>query len=441
MQEQEDAAQVYNISKDYRIVAVKGNKCSLFFKNKQNQLVASLEGCQNIFTAIVVADNIRGLTDIEKKYLLSFIRVKKYSISKEVAAALDISVIKYTDGREDYLSEKQIKRRIASGIDFARIYIGKLSAYVLKIPADSKDCLYHFGRAEISRLVIGENCSINLDLRDNAFIESLVVGERFSGAVNLSRTSVESVFIGNNCRCNLTITDAKKCFNLQIADIYSGNLNISHSCLYAFSLGYYSYADLVLSNNIVKKDIAIGDSFRGGIYATNQHAEAMHIGDDCKGWIKLNNQSKDSGLKKLVVGSDFAGNINLSGDESIEVLETGRKNSGKIDASYATALDKTKVGKFYSGQIDFSGSNIRHIQLEYGASGSIKLKDCQRLTLVQATLDNKLIMEGRKPAGEEQNFGGNIYYNFDYLFQTLEYEPIYKRLYHQTRKAIHDRFM
>ena len=121
MLEQEDAAQVYNISKDYRIVAVKGNKCSLFFKNKQNQLIASLEGCQNIFTDIVVADNIRGLTDIEKKYLLSFIRVKKYSISKEVAAALDVSVIKYTDGREDYLSEKQIKRRIASGIDFARI--------------------------------------------------------------------------------------------------------------------------------------------------------------------------------------------------------------------------------------------------------------------------------------------------------------------------------
>ena len=195
----------------------------------------------------------------------------------------------------------------------------------------------------------------------------------------------------------------------------------------------------MLSNNIIKKDIVIGDSFRGGIYATNQHTEVMHIGDDCKGWIKLNDQSKDSGLKKLVVGSDFSGNINLSGDESIEVLETGRKNSGKIDASYATALNKAKIGKFYSGQIDFSGSSVRHIQLEYGASGSVKLKDCHRLNLVQATIDNRLVIVDRKPVGEAQNSGGDIYYNFDASFPAAEYEPFYKRLYHQTRRAIHDR--
>lgn len=437
---QDDDAQVYNINKDYRVVRIRGNKCSLFFKNKQNQLLASLEGCQDVFTQLIVAGN-QKLSELEKGYLLSFIRAKKYSISKEVAAILGVSIVRYLDGREEYLSEKQLKKRLAKGIDFAKVYIGKLAAHSIRIPADSKDCSYNFSNAEITKLTVEENCSISIDMRDNTFIESLVIGEKFSGSVNLSRTSIESIFINNNCRCNLNIADSKKCFNLQIADIYSGNLNISNCCLYAFGLGYYSYADLMLANNIIKKEIVIGDSFRGGFYATNQNVELMKVGDDCKGWVKLNNQSKDTGVQRLLIGDDFAGSINLSGDESIVSIETGRKNGGKIDASYAGVLDKVKIGKYFNGNIDLSGSAVQNITVAYGASGSVNLKDCHNLKLLQATVDNNLFIDGDMPVKSVKTLENTVYYNFESDPDQFETAPFYKKIFQNTRRMIHDRFL
>ncbi len=428
MTDEIDSAVVYNINKDYRIVRIKGNKCSLFFKNRQNQLLASLEGCQDVFSNLIVTDG-RRLNEVEKGYLISFIRTKKYAVSKEVAAILGISIIRYTDGREEYLSEKQLKRRLATGIDFAKVYVGKLSIGSLRIPEDSKECSYVFGDAKISRIVVEKNCNVNLDLRDNQAIESVVIGERFSGSINLSRSTVESVFINNNCRCNLNIADSKKCFNLQIGDIYSGNLNISNSCLYAFGVGYYSYADLMFSNNIIKRDLVIGDAFRGGFYANNQNAEVMKIGDDCKGWIKLHNQSKDSGVHKLIVGDNFAGTLNLAGDESVFSLEIGRKTMGKIDASYAGMLQTVKIGKYYSGILDLSNSSVKDIAIDYGASGSLNIKDCQRLKVLQAPIDHHLFIDGAVLVPPVKITDDAVYYTFEGSDAGLVPQPFYKKLY------------
>ena len=440
MSGQEDAF-VYNINKDYRVVGVRGNKCSLFFKNNQNQLIASLNGCQNIFTEITLSGGRQALTDIEKKYLLSFIRAKKYLISKETAEMLDVSIIRHQDGREEYLSERQLKRRIAYGIDFAKVYIGKLSASVIKIPADSRETSYHFGSADVKKLLIGENCSINIDLRDNTSIENIIVNEKFSGAMNLSRTAVESIFIGNNCRCNLSISDSKRCFNLQIADIYSGNLNISNSCLYALGIGYYSYADIMLTNNIIKKEISIGDSFRGGIYAAEQSVETIKIGDDCKGWIKLAGQGKNIGTKKVSLGDDFSGTLNMSGDDSISSLEFGRKNTGKTEASYMGNLQTVKTGKFYSGTIDLTTSAVKNISVAYGASGKLNIEGCKNLTFVQATIDNHLVMKGCVSVTDAKTVDGNIYYNFGKDTNINNFMPFYKRIYTNTRKMLSGRFM
>lgn len=432
----DEETQVYNINKEYRIVRVKGKKCSLFFKNKQNQLIASLEGCQNEFVEMSIADD-RNLTAVEKGYLLSFIRAKKYSISKEVAAKLDVSIINYLDGREEYLSERQLKRRIGKGIDFAKVYIGKLTAYSIKIPADSKDCSYNFSEAEVTKIIVEENCNINIDLRDNNFIESLIIEEKFAGNVNLSRSSIESVFLANNCKCNLTIADAKNCFNLQIADIYSGNLNINNCCLYALGIGYYSYAEIMLANNLIKKEIFLGDSFRGVFYAINQNVDLMKIGDDCKGWIKINSQGKDGGIKKLVVDDDFVGNLNLSGDETLQFLEIGRKNGGKIDVSHANSIDRIKIGKYYNGNINLENSSVKSISVGYGASGSLNLRDCHELKTVQATIDNNLFIDSNLSIQDIKTVESDVYYEFVKGNNEFQYLPFYKRIYHN----IYDRFM
>ena len=401
---------IYEINKNYRMVKAGGKNCSLLFKNRNNDLLASLEGCFDVFSNILVAPGYE-LTKLEKGYLLSFIRAKKFKISKEVAEELDVSIVKYLDGREEYLSEKQLKKRIVKGIDFAKVYVGKINALSIDIADDSTDCSYYFANADIKKIVVGENCTVNVDLRDNRHVEKLIIGERFSGSVNLARSAIESVFVANNCRCNMNISDSKRCFNLQIADIYSGNLHISNCCLYALNIGYYSYADIIMTNNIIKKDIEIGDSFRGDVYLSNQNVDSVKIGDDCKGWIKISNQSKNVGVDKLAIGNDFAGSVNLSGDGSVEKIEIGYKNNGKIDAAYSN-LKKIKVGKYYSGLIRLEKSMVEEVNLEYGASGSLVLNDCVNLKSVKLHENNNVKLECNLPVQNSEKFSNFTLYGY-----------------------------
>ena len=426
-------AESYHINKEYRIVSLKGNKCSLFFKNKQNVLRATLEGCEKILSNILINSD-KELTELEKGYLLSFIRAKKYALSKETADVLGVSIIQYEDGREEYVSPRLLLKRIANGLNFAKVYVSNLKAYQLEIPAECRNVSYNLAKANIAKLFIGENCSVNIDLRDNDFIESLVVKDKFSGSLNLSRTSIESIFIGNNCRCNLTLSDSKKCPNLQIADVCSGNINIINSCLYAFSLGYYCYADIMLSNNVIKKEIAIGDAFRGGLYAINQSADLLKVGGDCKGWIKMNNQTPNSGIRALNIGDDFAGNINLSGDNSVKNIICGSKNGGKIIASYATALERVNIGKYFNGNLDLAASSVNEIYIEYGASGKVAVKGCRNLKVLQASVDNDLYIDGDVKSVDAFSGENHINYYFEDIKFNWRQLPFYKRIYRSFAK-------
>lgn len=427
---------VYNINKDYRIVRLNGNKCTLFFKNYQNKLLATLDGCNDVFTKISASDDYE-LSLIEKGYILSFIRAKKYSITKEVAEYLHISIIKYMDGREEYLSEKMLKKRINNGIDFAKVYVGKLVSSSLNIRDDSTNCSYDLSKAEISKLIVGNNCNVNIDLRDNPYIETLQIKEQFSGCVNLSRSNIESIFIANNCSCNLSINNAKKCFNLQIADIFSGNTNITNCCMYAMSLGYYSYADIVLSNNIIKKDIEIGESFRGSLHAVDQNTDNLKIGDDCKGCIKTNNTSQSTGYKKISIGDNFAGSIYLNNDECIKNIEIGQKFCGKLEAMYSGFLQKIKFGKYYSGNSDLSYSSVHDIYVDYGACGTITVNNCVNLEFIQTTVDNKLIIDSDKENSKVKINENIICYNFKNTLYCSKNLPFYKKMYNN----IYNRFI
>ena len=423
----ENEAVVYNINKDYRIVRLKGNKCTLFFKNHQNKLLATLDGCNDVFTKISVSDN--DLNSIEKGYILSFIRAKKYSITKDVADFLKVSIIKYMDGREEYLSEKMIKKRINNGIDFAKVYVGKFVANTLSIKDDSTNCSYDLSKAEITKIIIGNNCNVNIDLRDNPYIESLQIKEQFSGAVNLSRSNIESIFIANNCQCNLSVSNAKKCFNLQIADIYSGNTNITNCCLYAMSVGYYSYADIVLTNNIIKKEITIGDSFRGNLHALDQNTDVIKIGDDCKGNIKTNNTSQTTGCKKIIIGDNFSGSINLNNDECIKTAEIGNKFCGSLEALYAEFFKRLKFGKYYSGNTNLTSSGIESIFIEYGACGTLTVNNCNNLEFIQTTVDNKLIIDSDREKSKIKINEHIVHYTFNNNIFSGKNIPLYKKIY------------
>jgi hypothetical protein len=421
----DETTSVYTINKDYRIVRLSGNKCSLFFKNKQNKLLAVLEGCQNVFARLNIPAG-QQLSTIEKSYLVSFVRAKKYKISADVAADLDVSVVQHSDGREEYLSARQMKRRFAQGLDFVKVSVNKLKAYSLSIKQDSKEASFDLTRAFIRKLNIGENCHINLDIRDNPHIENITVADGFSGNINLSRSGIESVFIGNRCACNLTIGNAIKCFNLQIGDIYSGNLSVSNCCLYALQIGYYSYAEIMLANNLLKKNISIDNSFRGGLFAVSQNCNELNIGNDCKGWLKLGSPSPETGIRHLNIGHNFAGNANVSADESLKEIRAGDKNSGRIDASYTPHLKNVRLEKYYTGFVDFKSSAIRTVTVDYGASGSLNLQNCLRLSEVQTFADSRLTLQGNAVVQHIQRNQDILTYYFGNLLPQI---PLLHKIY------------
>ena len=96
----------------------------------------------------------------------------------------------------------------------------------------------------------------------------------------------------------------------------------------------------------------------GNFYALNQNVDVFKVGDDCKGTVKVSDQGSETGVKKLIVGDDFFGVLNLSGDESIKVVEVGRKNGGRIDASLTPNLERMSVGKYFNGNVNLSSSAV-----------------------------------------------------------------------------------
>ncbi len=400
MRTQNLSTKVYNIGHNYKMVRPEKNKCLLFFEDGDDKLLASIEGCQNIFNRVILPPYKQSLNQDEKRYLLSFIRQNNFFITAEMAADLQISVIKYAGGEEEYLSENQLVNKIAEGIDFAKIYVGKLKVHTLKIPSEAKGTYYNFYNAEIKKLIVAENCDLNIDFRDNNVVETIVMGDNFAGTINMSRTVVENISLADNCRCNLTVSDAKKCFNLRLGDFYHGNLIINNSCLADMKIGDFSYADIILNNDVVKKEMALGDYFRGNLHITNQNANILEIGNNCKGLIKIENPNHNMSIRKIIVGDDFAGDMIIDDDQNIRILEFGAR-----------------------------------------AVGNFSVFACKRLSLIKAGADNMLNIESKCFIKDIKSFENIRYYVFDNDEKTNTCMPFYKKVYYTIRKMVHNLFI
>ena len=199
--------------------------------------------------------------------------------------------------------------------------------------------------------------------------------------------------------------------------------------MYAISVGYYSYADIILTNNIIKKEIAIGDSFRGNLHALDQNTDIIKIGDDCKGNIKTNNTSQTTGCKKLVIGDNFSGKINLNNDECIKTAEIGKKFCGNFEALYAEFFKRLKIGKYYSGNTNLSSSGIESIFIEYGACGTLTVTNCNNLEFIQTTVDNKLIIDSDREKSKVNINENIIHYSFNSPLFSDKNLPLYKKIY------------
>lgn len=436
MTETTDSSIIYKLEDGYRITRVSGSRCALVLRKPDKQIAAVLDACDNKITDVSPYRNT-PLTDREKHILHKFVRSQKYMLTPEAAEALNLSVLQYDDGREEYLSERQLQKRLKERLLGVRLKIGKLKRHTLRIPAFSKGGIYNLSKAEIRKLVIEKNCDLLIDLRDNKTIEALRVHENFTGSINMSRNTVESIELANNCRCDLTVIDSLKCFNLIIADVYSGTLNIQNSCFHSVGIGFYCYAVIKMRNNWGRRDIHIGDSFRGNLTVDDTKVYELKIGKDCKGRIVLSDSAENSGLKRLSIADEFAGTLDLREAHSLERMEIGEHARGRVNLLGCPGIKIAKFDKYFNGYADFSESAVEYIRAGYGFSGEMVLLNCDNLALLKLPRDqNASVTIERSPLNVKDRHD-SIYYSFsDKILPPRYFTPFYKKVYTGIRNVL-----
>ena len=418
---------ICRLSQGYRVEKTKGLGCQMLLKDSNGKKICFLEVCNNKLSMIKKRKG-QELTSFEKTQIYRFIMANQYTISNETANTLELSILRYKDGTEKYLSERQLKNTIKQSLDNVKIYVGKLKAHTLKIPAYTKGCIYNFSRAEINTLIIEENCDMHIDMRDNKFIEALKIRKNFSGSVNMSRNSVQSIEIEDNCRCDLSMFDSLKCFNLIIGDVYSGILNIKNSCFHALSVGYYCYAQIKLNNNWGRRDLIIGDSFRGELDIEGINIYNIDIGKDCKGRISI--QAENLSIPHNInIAEDFGGSLDLQEDKAVNNIKVGRNASGKFNFWGCQSIKNVTFDKYFKGYADFSESSVEYVQAKYGSSGEMIFTGCKNLSLIRVPHNKKSVLTMEKnPESVENKKEEDIYY-FKSSNKEKRYKiPFYTRL-------------
>ncbi|MBS4773961.1 MAG: hypothetical protein KHX55_06785 [Proteobacteria bacterium] len=401
----------YKLEDGYTITRLDARECNLIFRDKNHDIVAILDGCRGNLTNINPYKG-RNLNSREKSLLHRFIRSANLRINNEMADFLGISILRYGDGREEYLSETELKQQLADRLTCSGLYVGRLRMHTLKIKDFSKSGIYNLSNAKIKKLVVGEHCDLLLDLRDNRHIEAVRIGENFSGSLNLSRSNIESVIMGNNCRCDLTVTESRRCFNLIIADVYSGNLNVRDCCFHNVKIGYYCYAVINFAENWGRRDISIGDSFRGSLTLDDVEVYSLNLGKDCKGKISIKSRTPERGSKEIHIAEDFAGTLDLQNAVSVERIEVGSHARGRFNLFGNHGIKIARFDKYFNGYADFSDSSVEYVSADYGSSGDFVLNKCDKLVLLELPrYKNSNIVTEKKPI-EIASDNRSLYYRF-----------------------------
>lgn len=424
----------------YTLTRLNSSECTLIFRNPENNVLATMSGCGDKINAVnLYRDN--ELSPMEKKLLQYFVRRQKLMLTEEAAAALDLSVLRYDDGREEYLSENALRNRLREPLDAAYLYVGKLKQNTLNVANYSRSGHYNLSRAQIKKLNVGHNCDLLIDLRDNEYIETVHVADSFNGGVNLSRSSIENITIDNNCRCDLAVFESKKCFSLDIADVYSGNMNIKNSCFHNLNVGYYSYATIRLADNWGRRDVVIGDSFRGSLNLDGVNTNAVRIGKDCKGLIKIASTDKNQSSRKIEIGDDFNGVLDVRGASNVAFLQVGQRAGGKFNLWGAEGIRRAEFGAYFSGYADFSESAIEYITLAAGSSGELIMQNCRELKLLKMPkYQNSNLSLSKDPLDMRADATSSCYLFSPDVGSAECYPPLYRKIYNGMKEMFSSRF-
>lgn len=424
----------YQLNDKYRLNKISGKNCSVMLRNPDDEIQAIVDVCND---KIAKVGGYKGdrMSDESRRELVKFIKDNNLSMTMSAAKDLGVSVFRPDKEKESYLTASELSRKLKGDISGVNLTVFHYKKRQITIKASTKGAILNLSRAAIKKLVIEENCNLVIDLRDNPFIETLIIHDGFAGNINLSRNSVKKVQIANNCRCELNINDSMKCFDLTIADVFSGVLNIKNSCFHDLDIGYYSYADIKLASNWGKRNIKIGNSFRGKLDIDSVHVPSVKIGNDCKGQVRISSHDEIHGAPKVEIADEFNGSLDLSDSKTIAHLDCGSHARGKINLLGCPSLKVARLGKHFRGQADFSESAIEYLRTGRDCQGDIILLGCENLALIKMPNERQNAITIDRTPIKVKNDGKDVYYSFYQRELPKEYfTPFYKDWYQSAKR-------
>ncbi len=423
----------YRLGSNYTMSRISGKNCSVLLRDKSEEIQGVVDVCNDKISR-VGGYNGEKLSDVGRLELIKFIRNNRLSMTPEAAKDLKLSVYQPASGENFYLSEKELDRVLSGNVSNASVLVNKYKKRVLHIRPETKGAALNLSRAAVKKLVIGPGCNLIIDLRDNPYIERLVIREGFVGSINAARTSLKHIDIADNCRCELSLNDSLKCFSLHIGDVFSGILNVKNSCFHHLDIGYYCYADISLEKNWGRRNIKIGNSFRGNLHIDGVHVPGLEIGDDCKGKISVSSHDDIHGARKIKIRNEFNGELDLSNSKTVSRLELGAHTRGKLNLLGCPSLQVVKIGENFNGTADFSESGIEYLRAARGCRGRLILLNCANLTLLKLPVERKTSVTIEKDPLRVQTVKGNVYYQFKDKRLPAEYfTPFYKKWFEKVK--------
>ena len=161
---------IYKIDWHYGIEKMSGKEGTYIIRKRNGLIAAFIEKQGDNITNFTPHQNRRLPKRIINKVAEHIIK-QKYTLSKDSARALGVSLIKSERGDIQYISSSELKRR---GLEFfqkpeeiEQITIYNLYKQDIKIAADSHNKFYDLQQANIKKLRIGEDVQAEIDLRDN----------------------------------------------------------------------------------------------------------------------------------------------------------------------------------------------------------------------------------------------------------------------------------
>lgn len=391
---------VHKINWRYAVEPMSGKENTYILRRRDGLILVFIEKSGNNITSVRYHET-RNLPRWILNYLAKFIISSGWKVSATAAQTLGISIIKYDNGTEEYISFPALKRnRYVSklwGQGHKVFAINSLSVHNLHIPNNIQELTLETIGAQIKHLKIGDNTQININLRDNHIIRRLLIGDKFSGKVYLNNSDIKKFVLGDNALADISYVSGRKALSISIGKNFQGSLFTQMSYLGGLSLDSGSQGDIKLDKCISFKPIVIKDNSLSHIECSSVFAPYISIGNNYSGYLEGSSLSSKQGVRKLFIGSSFSGQIDLSNSKTIYRVEFGKSATGQLNLISCPSIRIVKFNSGFSGSVDFRESSIAYVRASSPCQGEFIFSGCKMLTLLKLPLSNeyKIIGSGK----------------------------------------------